>query len=585
VHLSGIQKLYADFREHVIFARESLTIRNKRGITVPLDLAPAQTKLDKLIAHIRSLGKPVRIIALKARQVYISTGVAAQFFQQVPFQAGQRALIVAHETKACENIFGYYQQFQEGYKKFRGVIGLPAATVHTSKGNNKIEYANDSSFGILTAKNLKGGRSNSLRFLHLSEFAFWVNAKILMRGLMQTVPDDPDTMVIIESSANGKGGEFYRLWTDASDPSSESEWFVFFFAWWEHPEYTRPLNDRASFQASLTFEEQTLQSRYTLTLEQLHWRRWAIKNKCAGSIDSFHQEYPSCPEEAFLSSGRPRFSEVHINRMPRTADGLVGELFENQVGTRQVLAFQVSERGALIVYKKPQPNKRYIIGADSATGKDISDGNEPGNADPDYSVGCVIDADTGEQVAKLRGRLEPDLFGEYLCALGRWYNWAYLVPESNSVGLAVIQSILNHDYPPALIYKRRPQPDELFSGHQSVSVNLLGFETNLVTRVQLISRLDAAIREMSVAVRDPNTLAELLSFVIKANGRPEAQDGCHDDEVFALALCVQGIETAPAARALANIQKPKPPANVQTGLVKRYGKSPRQDSRGTLVRF
>ena len=246
----------------------------------------------------------------------------------------------------------------------------------------------------------------------------------------------------------------------------------------------------------------------------------------------------------------------------------------------------MAERGALTVYKKPAANKRYVIGADSATGKDISDGAEPGNVDPDYSVACVLDADTGEQVAKLRGRIEPDPFGEYLVTLGRWYNWAYLVPESNNMGIAVIESIRRRDYPPALIYKRRPQAHEEFAAQDSVSVNLLGFNTNTVTRVQLISRLDAAIREMSIAVRDPNTLAELLSFVIKPSGKPEAQDGCHDDEVFALALAVTGIETAPGARAHAAIDRHLPPQRFHGGgKPQRYGPAGRSDTRGHLLRF
>ena len=51
-----------------------------------------------------------------------------------------------------------------------------------------------------------------------------------MTGLMQSVPDDPETCVIVESTANGVGNAFHKLWQLATDPEIESEWIGLFFA-------------------------------------------------------------------------------------------------------------------------------------------------------------------------------------------------------------------------------------------------------------------------------------------------------------------------------------------------------------------
>ena len=56
-----------------------------------------------------------------------------------------------------------------------------------------------------------------------------------MLSLMQAVPHDPQTMVIIESTANGVGGEFHQQWLRAV--RGESEFVPLFFPWWEHQEY------------------------------------------------------------------------------------------------------------------------------------------------------------------------------------------------------------------------------------------------------------------------------------------------------------------------------------------------------------
>lgn len=579
------EKLLRDFRDHRQFCEQSLAIADKRGVTVPFKLFPAPTRLHAAIEKAQAAGKPIRIISLKARQVFISAGVAAEFIHQIPFVAGQKGMVVAHDKASAKNIFGYYTQLVDNYKPFGGLVTMPPLD-KDARESGVIRWSNGSSLRVDTANNLTGGRSYSLRFLHLSEYAFWRNAAALMTGLLQSVPDDPDTAVVIESTANGVGGDFHQRWLAAMDPTSGSDWIPFFFAWFEHPEYTRPLGDRAEFQASLSKEERELQGKHNLTLEQLNWRRWAIRNKCRGSIDTFRQEYPSNPEEAFLFSGRPRFSHTHLASMPVDRNGLAGELVETTSGPKQTLSFitDAENKGPLIVYKRPAGMKRYAAGVDVCEGIDVGAGG-PGDQDPDYSVMHIFDCDTGDQVAKLRGRMEPGPFAEYCAAVLRWYNWAYCVPEANGPGLAFIEALLREEYPPALIYHRQPQPDEQFRPDAAASLTYLGWKQNVVTRPQLINKLDQAIRDYAIQIRDPNTIAECQTFVIKASGKAEHQDQCHDDEVFAAALGVVGIECAPAARVLAGIDKQLPKSPRRSGTVKVYGRRGRQPDRGTLLQL
>lgn len=544
------RRIIEAFGDHAEFCRRSLSIRNKSGYKVPLELSPSQRKLDEAISRQERAGKPVRGVVLKARQVHFSVGVASEMFRRVPFWSGQRAAVYGDTYKTAENLFGYYQQFQESFRPFHG-IKLPELRKNSEQ---VMAWANDSAVYVSSAESKSSGRSFSMRFLHLSEFAFYQDAARLMTGLMQTVPDQPGTMVIVESTANGVGGPFFDLWQRATDPSRSSEWFAVFFAWWEHPEYSRPIENPAAFERSLTKEERELQHRHNLRPEQLAWRRWCIENNCQGNGDRFRQEYPSNPEEAFLTSGRPRFDLVSLGRMPIVREPLAGELEEVLVGTRRELQFMPREdgQGLLRIWKRPVAGKEYVIGADSAEG--INVGESVGTQDPDYSVAQVLDRDTGEQVAVLRGRLEPSPFGEYLRQLGRWYGWAYLVPEANSSGLALIEELLRQQYPIHLIYRRmRPADDR-----RPPMLQELGFKTTTVTKPQMISALDRAVREASVLVRDPVTLQELRTFVYMPNGRVAGQEGCHDDCVMGLALATIGLMTAPASKPRDSVAKPLP---------------------------
>lgn len=548
-----LDELYYGFQDHPRWCEECLTIPDKQARVVPLRLTPAQLKLHRLIKRQRERKRPVRIVTLKARRVHMSVGVATEIFHETPFNAGQHAMIVSHELKSTRELYSYYDHFQKSYQPYRGVVKLPG--VRRNNRVDGIEWDNGSYIQIATAENVKTGRSFSLRHLHLSEFAFWRDAATLMTGLMSAVPDDPDTTVVVESTANGVGGPFYELCQQAMNPTEATEWVFLFFAWWEHPEYSMPLPMPADqFQRNLGKlerygDEPAEKAKYNLTLEQLWWRRVQIDTKLQGSVEKFRQEYPGSPQEAFLTSGRPRFDHPSLGRMQIVQDTVRGGLEVQQNGTRTQVVFTPREFGELAIYRKPVAHRFYAIGADPASGIDIKEGTA-GNSDPDWSVASVLDADTGEQVAKLRGRLEPAPFAQYLYDLGRYYNWAYLVPESNRNGLGVIQELLRLEYPLSHIYRREPRADNRVRGE----LHLIGFETNTITRPQLISGLDAAIREFAVLVRDPNTLQELLTFIVRPDGKPAGQQGCHDDEALALALGVVGLQSAPRVR-------PKPPGS------------------------
>ncbi len=533
----------------------------------------------------RAARRPGRFIYLKARQVWVSTAFEAYIFNRLAFNRGQRAKVVAHLDEAAENIYGYFQQYYDGYRPVGGLLGLPATTQNTLEG---ITFANDSSIGISTANTVTTGRSFSLRYLHLSEYAFWLHAKILMDGLMQSVPDDPDTCVLIESTANGASGDFYERWQEAVDPAQNSVWEPIFFGCLEHPEYRRPIEgDVRYFQDSLDQEEQGLIATHGATLEQLNWRRWKIKEGCGGSVKTFHQEFPVTPMEAFLSSGRPRFDVISLGRMPKQEAPFRGDLEEIRASTGTRIVRVPHEQGFLHIWKNPQPNHRYALGVDLCEGKDASAiGGKalPGRENPDFSVAQLFDIDSGEQVAMLRGRIEPGPFAEMVHLLGRWYDYPYLIPEANGPGLAFLTVMLRLDYPLGRIYHRQPEVDEQFTMEADAALDKLGFRTSTRTRPQLISALDNALRDQSIFIHDPVTLAECNAFIVKPSGKAEAADGSHDDTVIAVALVVVGIQNAPMDRRLSKVPRELAGHNKPARQVTRYGGSPRSKPRGVLYR-
>ncbi len=553
--------LHEGFNDDRRFAAESLVVANESGDLVPLIWRTAQERLDTAIKTQQRKGKPVRIIILKSRRAGFSTGVAAKLFKHTAFYPGQATLIVSHIKKASANLFGMYDRFVSSYKPFGatedfGGIGLDEITSR-EKGAERgsLVFANRSSITIETAKNLEGSRSFGYRRIHLSEFAFYPDAKTLMTALMATVPRDPDTMVIIESTANGVGGEFYDQWMSATDPLKESDWLPLFFAWHEDASLVQPIDgDRGLFERGLTKDELQEQRQYGLTLEQLNWRRWCIANQFFGDERNFRQEFPGNPMEAFLTSGNPVFDPRLISRHT-PMEGVIGELEHSEYNGQREMLFRPRERGALRLFKRPEKGRSYVIGVDTASGLDKNEGK--GKLDTDYSVAQVFDLDTGEQVATFRFRLIESVFAESVWSLGAWYNWAYIVPEvQGGNGRAMLDRLIaaqtepvsRPGYPMERIYSRRNEAIGTKPRYDD-----LGWGTNTLTKPQLVSALNGALYDNSLIIYDPMTLRELQIYV--RNGiKTEAQSGTdnHDDTVIALALVVIGIMRAPRIQTQVN---------------------------------
>ena len=219
-----------------------LKIQDKAGRLTPLIFNPSQLRLYAEVERQRAAGWPVRVIILKARQIGFSTAVAALFYQRAATVPNVHAMIVAHKADASANIFNKTKLFWEcsppeirPLKKTSNARELLFENPSANSEARAAEPGLRSRIEIETAGNREAGRSATIQLLHLSELAFWPHGEQTMAALLQAVPPLPGTMVIIESTANGAGGAFYREWQRAAQ--GESLFTPLFFPWFEHEEY------------------------------------------------------------------------------------------------------------------------------------------------------------------------------------------------------------------------------------------------------------------------------------------------------------------------------------------------------------
>lgn len=194
-----------------------------------------------------------------------------------------------------------------------------------------------------------------------------------------------------------------------------------------------------------------------------------------------------------------------------------------------MIEFRQENRGNLKIWKQPERDKKYIIPAD------VAEGLEGGN----FSAAHVIDLSNLEQVSVWHGLEEPYQFGRILFNLGEFYNSALLIPERNNNGISTIDYLRANNYPNIFQMMK-------LEGYDRDDTERLGWVTNLSTRPLIIDALKEAVRSNSLILHDPETLAEMRTFIRNPkNGKIEAAAGSMDDLVISLAIGCYVYSTLP----------------------------------------
>lgn len=496
------------------YIEKYIKIRDKSGKIINLQFNEPQQRLYDIIKEQKLKNKPVRIVILKARQLGFSTIAESILFKETTTKFNVNTGIITHQDEATKNLFNMSKLMYEC---------LPQEMKPAKKASNAQEliFDNDKGTGLkskircMTAGSQGVGRSYTYDNLHVSELAFWPgNKKTTMTGLLQAVPNLPSTIIIIESTANGF--EYFKeMWDGAV--AGENDFIPLFVGWNELKDYQMPYT---GFE--LTSEEIQLQRDYNLSLEQLTWRRWCIRNNCSNDIEQFKQEYPITPEEAFISTGACYFNkEIIIGRINKIKNikPLRKGYFSYSINGNKIsdIEFIDDDKGYIDIYEEPKDGHPYVLGGDTA-----GDGS-------DYFTGLVIDNSNSKQIAKLRhNKIDEDEYSRQIYCLGTYYNNA-LVGLENNYSTYPTKKLKEYDYPKMYIREVEDNIPEVIQ-------DKYGFLTTKATRPIILAMLKEIFRDNISYINDLDVLYEGLVFIKNEKGRAEAEQGKHDDLIMGLAI-------------------------------------------------
>jgi hypothetical protein len=601
--------------DYLYYPEVALKINTKRGETVPFALKQPQKRLARALVRQREAGQPQRAIILKARQIGMSTlsqGLGIQRTTQTP---NHLAVTVGQNRETTAALFNIGRFM---WANLPEQIRPPAAYEGGTVDRKMLQFGEpslqmrrqgmlglNSAYETATAKSAAAARGRTIHTLHLSEVAFWPTDGTML-AILQGVPDTPESLVLKESTANGDNA-FKDDWELAV--TGASGYYAMFSPWFEEEEYRRPFAneaERAEFEhligsgpygedeAGLLqlipeqirgWEQEAIDAGEIFTplsdealelrvLEALNWRRWCIAAKCEGSVDKFHQEYPSTPDEAFLSTGRKVFDARQVMMAMRHAEkmdplvatpetpgpavgALVGEEWKSVRARRHVVVeipqkvkwtprsrLERGVRAPWRLWKLPQEAGeerledgttrriaagQYVVSCDPASDEVDEKGTEHAN----HAI-VVIDHRTRELVAEFEAQGDADEIAMQVYLAARFYNDAWIVVErTGGWGLPILRRLaIDLKYPRLFEQESQDRRAENRSDR-------LGFSTDAQSKPVVIAEAVTVLKlaaDGKPLIPSRRLLQQHLSYIRDERGRMKPEPGRLADVLMAWAI-------------------------------------------------
>ena len=309
----------------------------------------------------------------------------------------------------------------------------------------------------------------------------------LMRAVKPTIDGGGRMVLLSRSDKSNPNSEFKRIYRAAK--AGESPWAAVFLPWHVRPE-----------RSPDWYAEQT---------------RDVLSR--TGALDDLHEQYPATDAEALA---------------PRSLDKRLPAAWLDQCyqALQPIAPPDAPAIAGLVVYRAPQIGRQYVIGADPAEGNPTSDD----------SALAVVDADSGEEVAALVGKLQPSTLAAHAATLSSYYNGAEVLVERNNHGHAVLLWLSDNAPLVHLVEGSDGKP---------------GWLSNSRGKTLLYDSAADVLRDGDAVIHSFETYLQLASI---EGSTLRAPDGEHDDRAdsYALAQLARGRMGGPVAAPVVGGSRP-----------------------------
>ena len=453
------------------FIKNYVYIQHPKKGRIPLKLFPFQEECIQAFLQYR------KNIIVKGRQLGLSTTTSAFCLWMALFHKDKNILFMATKLETAKNMVAKIRIMLKELPKWMlemlNLQEMEADSVRVLKLSNGSKI-----HAIPTAPD--AGRSEAVSFLVIDEAAHIDDLEELWVGLNSVLAEGGSCAVF--SSPKGKN-YFYEMYNGA-ETGEYKDGMVGIHCETEGP------NGLHAIKLPWTVHPERDEEWYKKETKPMSER--AIKQELL------------C---VFEGSDNTYFDQNTIDWCKSIISEPIGQSGPKGIGTD------------LWVWKAPETNKEYKIFADVSRGDAA-----------DYSAFHVVDIKDSEIVAEFFGKIPPDRYGDFLVEVGKSYNYAQIIQEKNSVGIATAIKLRDLEY-----------PNLYFEGEDTAMAQFVeeskmpGATTTQKNREELLSKLEDAMRNRRIKVNSSRFVAQMENFVWTGK-RGQAVGKNSDDLIMALAV-------------------------------------------------
>lgn len=240
----------------------------------------------------------------------------------------------------------------------------------------------------------------SVNVLICDEFAFLKQSleQEFLQSVFPVVSSSKTSKIIIVSTPNGMGNEFYRIWNKTqlklndNNTDEKLKWFPVQIDWWEVPGRDE------------------------------NWKKIQLES-FNNDYNRFLQEYGN----SFLGSAETLIKANKIKELKE-------EFAKSSLDPHEIQLNQNYESTKVLLYEPPIKGHAYIIGADPSMG-----------TESDYHSLIVYDITNTFNIKQVcgfyRNNIPPKVFSYIIAKVGFLYNNAYVAIENNGCSQTVLDAL------------------------------------------------------------------------------------------------------------------------------------------------
>jgi hypothetical protein len=554
-------------------------IRDKDGKLARPQPSVLQHAMYEAYEHCLEEGIPARIIVLKARQVYGSTAAAHICYHHTR-RFKVNGLVMADDVARTQGLWDIICRFADCDR----VAAKWGSRWHATAERATISFEQDGQaathvFARETASDPKAGAAGTWQTIWFSEAARYPKSgvaqdTVVIGNAINAMPPRPNTLAILESTAEGQVGYFADTYAGAVTLEARvagnagNGWIKIFCPWHHCTDYslTRTPSTQSWFDhtdprfANLRPREEVGRIRFGWSAEQIAWRRMKILSELNGDEHLFDRDFPESEEAAFGASGSAALDAEGLQAlraMSQNVEPMYGDIVSSTAHKSALFAPTTREQGSVWIWDQPVVGARYLVAVDPMSGK--SDITGSGEKDRN-SVLVLRDAmlQPGGLLVppKLVARIAPPnqwddkVIARWIALLSLYYGGAIVVVEANCGG-GIIEE-LRDSYATPLLH--RPE----FNKTTQRQETRLGWWTDKISRRIMISELQDHVRERKIHIPCRHTVAELASLIIDHDGQVRAPGRHHDDDALALAMALACLRSSTLYRDHRRVSHPRP---------------------------